>query len=123
MFGGLFSLFGGFASLGNSAMYDYYYDEMMSMLNGETSQGELNIQLWLYIGENTKFKKVQIIDGEYVSFNSKNRAFELSVTKKRVFTLKYTADTKYEKSENEIVFNNFYEMERYFKQRNYLKRK
>ena len=125
MFGGLSNLFGAFASLasfGDPVKYDYYYDEMMSMLNGEPSQGELNIHLWLYIGDNTKFKDVKIIDGEYVSFKSKNRIFELRVSKKRVFTLKYSADTKYEKCENEIVFNNLYELEKYFRKRNYMKK-
>lgn len=122
MFGGLSNLFGAFAMCCDPVKYNYYFDEMMSILNGEPSQGELNIHLWMYIGDNTKFKDVKIIDGEYVSFKSKNRIFELRVSKKRVFTLKYSADTKYEKCENEIVFNNLYELEKYFKKRNYMKK-
>ena len=75
-----------------------------------------------YLDDNTKFKNVVMEELSSITFESKNRKFELEITDNHNYKLTYIyrSGNKYDRSKGQI-FGDFYKIRNWFKKRNYLK--
>jgi hypothetical protein len=94
--------------------------------NGLTKNENILLYLFDFIGDNTKFKAVELEHLRELSFKSKNRCYTIWLENNKIkMTYFVDLDSKYadaEKYANDtFTFNNFYELKNWLKKRNYLK--
>lgn len=115
-------LFGMFGAMGSIFSLNPYTDMVENYIKGTPSKEEMNIQLLIYIWDYTKFRKVKIVNGEYIIFKTTNRDFELTRHNDGSYTLKYESHSKYDNSKDTLEFEDIFKMEKYFRKRNYMKK-
>lgn len=90
--------------------------------NGLSNRENQVVAWWNYLGDDTKFKNVIMEELSYITFESKNRKFELEITGDHIYKLTYIyrSGNKYDRSKGQIT-GDFYKLRDWFKKRNYLK--
>lgn len=90
--------------------------------NGLSNKENQLLTLWNYLGDNTKFKNIVMEELSSITFESKNRKFELEVNDDHIYKLTYIyrSGNKYDRSKGQII-GDFYTLRKWFKKRNYLK--